>query len=293
MITLITIVAMATTVAWSLSQPYIYQASTSIVPPLDRLSQGAGLAGKLGGAGSMLLQGVLNEGDISGLYVGILKSRSVTEALIDRFDLMKVYENVKTRTHARKILGGNSRIKTSKEGIVHVTVEDLDPKRSSAMANAYVGELDRFVFMFIGEEAARKNIEEFALQNKVTSIVTLPYVPLEETPYSLSAADIHVISMGEDVVGVVHPCKIYGVMSTGRPFILFGPKNSHIGDILKISKIGWQINHGDIDGTVEALRSIEGMSHSELNEMGCLGREIVIREYSRKKQCTRFCEVFK
>ena len=152
---------------------------------------------------------------------------------------------------------------------------------------------NRFLFMFIGGEAARKNIEEFALHNKVTNIVTLPYVPLEETRYSLSAADVHIISMGEKMVGIVHPCKIYGVMSTGRPFILFGPKHSHIGEVLEKYQIGWQINHGDIEGTVEALKSIEKMPQSRLTGMGNLGREIVIKEYSRKKQCTRFCEAFK
>jgi glycosyltransferase involved in cell wall biosynthesis len=152
---------------------------------------------------------------------------------------------------------------------------------------------ESFLFMFIGGEAARKNIEEFALHNKVTNIVTLPYVPLEETQYSLSAADVHIITMGENMVGIVHPCKIYGVMSTGRPFILFGPKNSHIGEILKKCQIGWQINHGDIDGTVEALRSIEKMPQSSLTGMGSLGREIVTKEYSRKKQCSRFCEAFR
>ena len=147
--------------------------------------------------------------------------------------------------------------------------------------------------MFIGGETARKNIEEFVLNYKVTNIVTLPYVPLEETKYSLSAADVHIVTMGDNMVGVVHPCKIYGVMGSGRPFILLGPKNSHIGEILKSHKIGLQINHGDIHGTVEALRSIEKMPKSSLAGMGSLGREIVNKEYSRKKQCTRFCEAFR
>ena len=104
MIMLFTIFAMGATVALSLSQPRMYQASTSIVPPIDRLSQGGGLASKLGGLGSGLLQGMLNQGDLSGLYVGLLESRAVSEALVDRFDLMNVYQNVKTRTDARGIL---------------------------------------------------------------------------------------------------------------------------------------------------------------------------------------------
>ena len=94
MIMIMTILAMGATVAYSLSQPRMYQANTSIVPPIDSLSQGCGLASKLGGAGSMLLQGMLNEGDLSALYVGILESRVVSEVLIDEFDLLNVYRTL-------------------------------------------------------------------------------------------------------------------------------------------------------------------------------------------------------
>jgi tyrosine-protein kinase Etk/Wzc len=160
MITVITIIAMVATVALSLRRPRMYQASTSIVPPIDRLSQGGGLAGKLGGAGSMLLQGMLNEGDLSGLYVGILNSRAVADVLVDRFDLMNVYKKKAelTRTMARKILENNTSIKASKEGIVHVTVKDLDATRSSEIANAYIAELDMQNRRLSGGQATSKRV---------------------------------------------------------------------------------------------------------------------------------------
>ena len=155
-----TITAMAATVAYSLQQPRMYEASASIVPPIDRLSQGGGLASKLGGAGSMLLQGMLNQGDLSGLYVGILESRVVSEALIDRFDLVNVYEKKAelTRTMARAILKNNTAIKASKEGIVHITVKDLDATRSAEIANAYVEELDLQNKRLSGGQATSKRV---------------------------------------------------------------------------------------------------------------------------------------
>ena len=167
MIIVMTIIAMAATVAYSLQQPRMYQASASIVPPIDRLSQGGGLAAKLGGAGSMLLQGMLNEGNLSSLYVGILESRTVSEALIDRFDLINVYENVKTRTHARKRLGLATHIKASKEGIVHITIKDRDPNRAAAIANAYVEELDTQNKHLSGGQATSKRI---FLENRLEEI---------------------------------------------------------------------------------------------------------------------------
>jgi len=169
MIMIMTIITMAATVAYSLQQPRMYEASASIVPPIDRLSQGGGLASKLGGAGSMLLQGMLNQGDLSGLYVGILESRVVSEALIDRFDLVNVYEKTAelTRTMARAILKNNTAIKASKEGIVHITVKDLDATRSAEIANAYVEELDLQNKRLSGGQATSKRV---FLENRLREI---------------------------------------------------------------------------------------------------------------------------
>jgi len=57
--------------------------------------------------------------------------------------LMKVYKEKKYKTNVRKKLRKNTFIKVSDEGIVSITVEDRDPNRAAAMANAYVEELDR------------------------------------------------------------------------------------------------------------------------------------------------------
>ena len=161
MIMIFTIIAMAATVAYSLSQPRMYQASTSIVPPIDQLSRSGGsLASKLGGAGSMLLQGMLNQGDLSSLYVGLLESRAVSDALVDKFDLMNVYGDTAEifKTDARSILKSNTSIKASKEGIVHITVKDLDATRAADIANAYVEELDVQNKRLSGGQATGKRV---------------------------------------------------------------------------------------------------------------------------------------
>ena len=64
------------------------------------------------------------------------------------------------------------------------------------------------------------------------NIVSLPYQPLDQIKYSLSAADLHIVSLGNDMSGIVHPCKIYGALSIGRPVLTLGPKESYLSDIL-------------------------------------------------------------
>ena len=144
LILLICIPAVAIATVWSLVATETYQATTSIVPPLESL-QGAdmGLArGLLGGMEGAFLRNALNVTNVADIYVGILESRAVADAIVDGFDLMQVYGFQTYRWRALRHLRARTEIKVTKEGIVRIAVVDEDPTRAAAMANAYVAELD-------------------------------------------------------------------------------------------------------------------------------------------------------
>jgi hypothetical protein len=63
-------------------------------------------------------------------------------------------------------------------------------------------------------------------------ILCLPYQLLAQLSASLSAADAHVVAMGDAMLGLVHPCKIYNVLAVSAPVIYIGPKPSHVTEIL-------------------------------------------------------------
>jgi hypothetical protein len=48
----------------------------------------------------------------------------------------------------------------------------------------------------------------------------------------LGAADLHIVAMGDAFVGLVHPCKVYNLLSLGLPWVGIGPKNCHLADLL-------------------------------------------------------------
>lgn len=143
MILLICGIAVVITAIISLLLPKIYSATASIVPPIDIVQRESELAGALGGGASSLLSKAIGVTSIADMYAGILQSRVVADTIIDKFDLMKVYEEKKYKSNVRKKLKKNTAIDVSGEGIVNITVEDRDPNRAAAMANAYVEELDR------------------------------------------------------------------------------------------------------------------------------------------------------
>jgi glycosyltransferase involved in cell wall biosynthesis len=123
------------------------------------------------------------------------------------------------------------------------------------------------------------------------NIVSLPYQPLSEIKYSLSAADCHVVSIGNDVVGIVHPCKVYGAMAVSRPILGLGPRPSHVSDLIEQNGIGWHVAHGDVEACVSAIREMLGTPREKLEAMGDKAAGVVGTTLSKRALMGRFCDV--
>jgi len=125
----------------SLLLPNIYTSTAKVLPPQK---EGAGLSslsailGQAGGGLASLAGGALGGG--SDLYLGILKSRSVEDAVIRRLALEKVYKK-KTPEDTRKALEARVKMQAGKDGIITIAANDKDPKRAAAIANCFVDEL--------------------------------------------------------------------------------------------------------------------------------------------------------
>ncbi len=123
-------------------------------------------------------------------------------------------------------------------------------------------------FAFIGGGTGKASIEAFVLKHQLTNVLCLPYQPLNDLRHSLGAADLHVVSLGADMVGIIHPCKIYGAMAAGRPVLYLGPAPSHVSELVAQHRIGWQVTHGDVSGCVATIREIRRQANSTIQEMG-------------------------
>ena len=136
--------------------PSWYTATAKIMPPQQSQSNAVAILGQLGaitgGAGQAL--GLKNPSDV---YVAILKSRSVADSLIERFDLKKVYDE-DYLVEARKELASNSSISAGREGIITIEVDDRDPKRAADLANAYVEELRSLTVNLAVSEASQRRL---------------------------------------------------------------------------------------------------------------------------------------
>ena len=74
-------------------------------------------------------------------------------------------------------------------------------------------------------------------------------------PAGYSMADVHLISMRDEMTGIVVPGKLYGAMASGRPTIFVGPAHCESADTVRQADCGATIRLGDVDGLVAALKA--------------------------------------
>src|SRR2546428_8568246 len=113
--------------------PNTYTAITRILPPQQSASAATTLLNQLGGAFGGLAGaagGALGIRNPAELYVGMLKSRTVADNLIARFDLNKVYQQ-ELQSDTRNALQGNTSVAAGRDGIITIEIDDKDPKRAA------------------------------------------------------------------------------------------------------------------------------------------------------------------
>lgn len=171
----------------------------------------------------------------------------------------------------------------------HSPCHPLDTLLEAARRLADVPEV---VFCFVGGGSEWRKIQQAAPPN----VICLPYQPLGELSGSLSAADLHVVVMGEAFVGLVHPCKVYNILQVGAPVLYIGPRPSHVTElaVATTNEARWfQARHGEMEKVLEAIESarkeiapgerrISGVFSSAFSKGAVLPRLIAELENVRK-----------
>jgi uncharacterized protein involved in exopolysaccharide biosynthesis len=149
--------------------PKQYESATRLMPPDDQSGAAfaimAALGGKMGGGGGGGGAGIGGlAGDLLGLkssgalFIGILKSRTVEDHLIEKFDLRKVYWTKDWEPTRQKLAANTLISEDRKSGILTIQVTDHSPQRAAAIAEEYVSELNIVVNKLSTSSARRERI---------------------------------------------------------------------------------------------------------------------------------------
>lgn len=168
-----------------------YTAKAVFLPPSNSGGSSSLLFAQLGqlaglGASGGSLAGLKDPGAI---YIGILQSRTVSDDMIRQFDLQKIY-GARKMSGAEKALQSHAKFIPGKDTLVTINVEDHDPQRAAAMANAFLNELSKQNDRLALTEAAQRRVF-FEKQ-------------LEQEKDRLADAEVE-LTKTQEKTGLIHP----------------------------------------------------------------------------------------
>ena len=139
----------------------------------------------------------------------------------------------------------------------HSPCHPLDTLLAAARQLAHQPDI---LFCFVGGGSEFPKIQQLAgLRPPPANILCLPYQPLSRLSDSLSAADLHVVPMGDPFVGLLHPCKIYNLLNLRAPILCLGPHPSHLSDILRALPPRYPAAaapHGDVQAVLRHIQHL-------------------------------------
>jgi tyrosine-protein kinase Etk/Wzc len=147
----------------SLLIPVQYEAKIVLLPPAQSSSIGSSLLGQMGGLGALgslasLAGGSLGLKNPADMYVSLLTSRTVEDAMISRFELMKEYKDKRISDARKDFERRTTCVAGTKDGLIRITVEDHNAKRAAELANGYVEEFRKLSASLAITEAARRRL---------------------------------------------------------------------------------------------------------------------------------------
>jgi len=101
------------------------------------------------------------------------------------------------------------------------------------------------VFVFVGDGAKKKDLQDMAARRDLRNVMFLPYQPREMMDQSYATADVSLVSLKRGLAGVIVPSKIYNVLASGRPCIAAVEQDSEVADLINRHDCGFVIAPGD------------------------------------------------
>ena len=111
-------------------------------------------------------------------------------------------------------------------------------------------------FLFIGNGIGQKQAQELAQQLRLTNIIWMDFVPQQQLNTSLTCAHVALISLNSGLEGIAVPCKLYGILASGRAILAQVPAKSEIAYVIEEEKCGFVIQPGDVDGLVKRIEQL-------------------------------------
>lgn len=148
------------------------------------------------------------------------------------------------------------------------------------------------VFVFVGDGAKKKELENYKNVNNLENIVFIPYQPKEKLNISLNAADVHLVVNAKGIKGVSVPSKIYGVLAAGKYIIGVLEEGSEARTIIEKAKCGKCVEPQKYDEFLKLILEVY-KRRTSINECGIKGRKYLNDNLTMNLSTIKYNRLFK
>lgn len=108
-------------------------------------------------------------------------------------------------------------------------------------------------FLFIGDGVGLHPLQQEVGRRGLSNVLFKPYQPRERLSYSLSASDLHLVSLRPELEGLIVPSKFYGIAAAGRPVLFMGSPTGEIAQVLREHHCGYTVSIGEVEKAVAII----------------------------------------
>src|SRR4030095_17036596 len=108
----------------------------------------------------------------------------------------------------------------------------------------------------IGDGPKWKLIESTIKEKQLKNVTLLPWQPEAVLPYSVATADVGLVSIEDDVAGLMLPSKAFTQLAAGRPLIVLCGQKNAISGIVSRFKCGVTITPKDVDRLCSTISNL-------------------------------------
>jgi glycosyltransferase involved in cell wall biosynthesis len=135
-------------------------------------------------------------------------------------------------------------------------------------------------WLFVGGGALFERLRAEVGRRGLATVYFKPYQPAELLAQSLSAADVHLVSLRPELESLIVPSKFYGICAAGRPSVFIGDRDGEVARLIARYDCGRTVAVGDGAGLARAVLDLAA-DPTLTRRMGERARQALEQEFDR------------
>lgn len=143
------------------------------------------------------------------------------------------------------------------------------------------------LFVLVGGGSAAAELRDAVATRGLSNVRFFDYQPKGSLGDSLSAADLHIITVHPAALPYLMPSKLYGILAAARAILTSAPRHTELAEVVSSNRLGYVVPSADGNALADVIRQAAD-DRDETKAMGLRGRQLAVKRYDRAHTTTQF-----